>query len=77
MRIPAVAFPIAVAAGVFAADAPGNKKPNLVVIFTDDQVHNAVGYDNPEVRTPHLDALAAEGVVFGTVALDSAVTGSL
>jgi len=39
-------------------------QPNLVVIFTDDQVHNAIGYDNPEVHTPHLDALAAEGVIF-------------
>ena len=39
-------------------------KPNLVVVFTDDQVHNAIGYDNPEVHTPHLDALAAEGVIF-------------
>ena len=40
------------------------ENPNLVVIFTDDQVHNAIGYDNPEVHTPHLDSLAAEGVIF-------------
>lgn len=40
------------------------EKPNLVVIFTDDQVYNAIGYDNPEVHTPHLDALAASGMIF-------------
>ena len=39
-------------------------RPNIVVIFTDDQVHNAIGYDNPELHTPHLDALAATGVIF-------------
>ena len=47
---------------VFAADKA--ERPNLVVIFTDDQVHNAIGYDNPEVHTPNLDALAAGGVIF-------------
>jgi arylsulfatase A-like enzyme len=40
------------------------ERPNLVVIFTDDQVHNAIGYDNPEVHTPQLDALAAQGMIF-------------
>jgi arylsulfatase A-like enzyme len=39
-------------------------RPNLVVIFTDDQVFNAVGYDNPEIQTPNLDALAKSGVIF-------------
>lgn len=39
-------------------------KPNLIVIFTDDQVFNAIGYDNPEIRTPRLDALAKSGVIF-------------
>lgn len=40
------------------------ERPNLVVIFTDDQVYNAIGYDNPEVHTPHLDALAKHGLIF-------------
>ncbi len=39
--------------------------PNLVLIFTDDQRADAVGYSgNHAVSTPHLDALAREGLVF-------------
>lgn len=44
--------------------ARAEAKPNLVVIFTDDQVHNAIGYDNPEIHTPELDALARDGIIF-------------
>ena len=38
--------------------------PNFVVIFTDDQAYSAVGFNNPLVKTPHLDALANSGVIF-------------
>ena len=44
--------------------AKDSDQPNIVVIFTDDQVHNAIGYDNPEVVTPHLDGLARSGLIF-------------
>lgn len=40
------------------------EKPNIVVVFTDDQTYQAIGYNNPEVRTPHLDRLAREGLIF-------------
>ena len=39
------------------------KRPNFVVILTDDHMYRAIGYNNPAVRTPHLDALAHEGMV--------------
>jgi len=39
-------------------------KPNIIVIFTDDQTYRGVGYNTPEVKTPHLDALAASGITF-------------
>jgi arylsulfatase A-like enzyme len=39
-------------------------KPNIIVIFTDDQTYRGVGYNNPEVKTPNLDALAASGITF-------------
>lgn len=39
-------------------------KPNLLVIFTDDQTFRAIGYNAPEVQTPHLDALAKRGLIF-------------
>ena len=43
------------------------QRPNVVVILTDDQGYADIGL-NPhhaeEVATPHMDALAADGVVF-------------
>ena len=39
-------------------------KPNIIVIFTDDQTYRGIGYNNPEVKTPNLDALAASGITF-------------
>ena len=39
--------------------------PNLVLIFTDDQRYDAVGFaGNTAVSSPHLDRLAREGLVF-------------
>jgi len=40
------------------------KQPNIIVIITDDQGWGDIGYNNPKVYTPHLDALAASGVTF-------------
>jgi uncharacterized sulfatase len=46
------------------ADEP--RRPNILFLYTDDQARWAVGaYGNPEVRTPNLDRLAREGVLFG------------
>ena len=42
-----------------------SSKPNLVLIFTDQQRADTMGYaGDPVARTPHVDRLAAEGVVF-------------
>ncbi len=38
------------------------RKPNIVVIVSDDQGWNNVGYHNKAVKTPHIDSLAREGV---------------
>lgn len=41
------------------------KRPNLVVILTDDQGYNDVGFNGcTDIPTPHLDQLAANGVKF-------------
>ncbi len=38
--------------------------PNIVFILTDDQRYDEVGFLNPVLETPNMDALAAEGVHF-------------
>ena len=46
--------------------APVNaEKTNFVVIFTDDQGYEDVGcFGSPDIRTPRLDAMAADGMKF-------------
>ena len=40
-------------------------RPNVVLIVADDHGREALGcYGNPVIQTPHLDALAREGVRF-------------
>ena len=41
------------------------RRPNVVVILTDDQRWDALGVNgNPHLKTPNIDKLAAEGVNF-------------
>ncbi|MCC6696093.1 MAG: sulfatase-like hydrolase/transferase [Candidatus Hydrogenedentes bacterium] len=42
---------------------PG-RRPNFLVILTDDLAYRAVGYNNSAVKTPNLDRLAGEGIIF-------------
>src|SRR5262249_24836404 len=52
------------AAGTPGADAPGSpKKPNVIVVITDDQGYGDFGcHGNPVLKTPHFDKLHAESV---------------
>jgi arylsulfatase A-like enzyme len=55
--------PAALATGALSAQT--KRRPNIVMIVTDDQGIGDVGcYGHPEVRTPNLDRLAASGVRF-------------
>ncbi len=46
-----------------AADAP--RRPNVLFLFTDDQREDTVAaLGNPHIKTPHLDRLVGEGLVF-------------
>lgn len=41
------------------------KKPNIIFFFTDDQCYDSIGcYGNPDVKTPNMDKLGANGVIF-------------
>ncbi len=44
--------------------AAADDRPNIVLFITDDQSPDAGCYGNPVLQTPHLDALAADGVRF-------------
>jgi arylsulfatase A-like enzyme len=47
---------------VHAEDAPKSAtKPNIILIMADDLGTGHVGWQNPKIRTPHLDRLAKEG----------------
>lgn len=48
-----------------AQEGAVQQKPNVVIIFTDDQGYQDIGvFGSPDIRTPHLDQMAAEGVRF-------------
>jgi len=57
---------LGVAAGALGTQtsiAQANRRPNVVVIFADDMGYGDLGcYGHPTIRTPHIDAIAADGV---------------
>ncbi|MFQ5730762.1 MAG: sulfatase [Planctomycetaceae bacterium] len=53
------------AAAPARAAKPIPKPPNIIFILTDDQRFDALGcMGNPILKTPHIDALASDGVLF-------------
>ena len=47
-----------------AAEVSPPTRPNIVVILVDDMGFSDLGCTGGEIPTPHLDALAAEGLTF-------------
>ncbi len=53
-------------------EAPG--LPNIVIIFTDDQGYQDLGcFGSPNIKTPHIDKMASEGVKFDNFYVAQAV----
>jgi arylsulfatase A len=53
----------AVSAAPFAAQSAYTRQPNVVLIITDDVGYGDFGsYGAPDVKTPHIDSLARDGV---------------
>lgn len=48
----------------FAPFSSAATRPNIILFVTDDQSPIAGCYGSPDIKTPHLDALAAEGTRF-------------
>ncbi|MCG8310759.1 MAG: sulfatase-like hydrolase/transferase [Cytophagales bacterium] len=52
-------------------------RPNILIIFSDDQRADAVGYENEYVKTPNLDRLAASGMRFTNMYCMGATGGAV
>jgi N-sulfoglucosamine sulfohydrolase len=49
---------------LLALSSPAKDRPNVILFVTDDQSPVAGCYGNTVIQTPHLDALAADGIRF-------------
>lgn len=54
-----IIYPLLISAGL----AQARQKPNVVIIFTDDQGYQDLGcYGSPLIQTPSIDRMAKEGM---------------
>ncbi len=64
-RLGAVLLTLLVFAATSAAEVAGDERPNFVIIFADDMGYGDIGcFGSTEIRTPHLDRMAKEGMRF-------------
>ena len=63
MRGIAAGYTSAALASCSSTTRSAKMRPNIVVVFADDHAHRAVGYNNPAVKTPHMDRIAREGMI--------------
>ena len=62
MNFPKIIFTILLGSMLSLAAA---RKPNFVIIFTDDQGYQDLGcFGSPDISTPNIDRMAAEGTRF-------------
>lgn len=65
----------------FSAVSDAKERPNILFIFSDDHAHQAVGaynsYLKEVVRTPNLDKLASEGMLFEKCMVTNSICGPM
>jgi arylsulfatase A len=64
-RLALCSLPLAAAchSGRLAVEDAVDTRPNIVIVFTDDQGYGDLScYGHPTIATPHIDSLAAEGM---------------
>ena len=50
---------------IVALPAMAEERPNIVLIVTDNQSEQVLGaYGNDDIKTPHIDSLAEDGMLF-------------
>jgi len=58
-------FAVVCVLGLIVSVSHAAKKPNIIYLMADDQSAYTMGcYGNPDVQTPHMDRLAADGMAF-------------
>ncbi len=77
---PALALLVSILAGTITGRAAtaGGKKPNVLIICTDDHRADALGcMGNTHLRTPRIDRIAAQGTLFQCAYLSGSDSGAL
>ena len=65
MRIPCLLLTATCLLALHATTRAEESRPNFIIIFTDDQGYGDLGCQgSPEIETPHIDRMAAEGIRF-------------
>ncbi len=59
--------------GQAADGGHASKRPNIIFLLTDDQRWDSLGCVNPILRTPNIDAMAGDGVMFTNAYVTTAI----
>jgi arylsulfatase A-like enzyme len=62
LKLTFACLPLAAASSAMVAAE--STPPNIILIITDDQRWDAIGYENPFVRTPNMDRFSEQGLRF-------------